>query len=51
MIAGLWRQHLTHDGTYTIDDLLEIHQLMDVKEENDRRISEWQERWRNFGRY
>jgi len=32
--AGLWRQHETWDGTYTVDDLIEINLLLDVIEEN-----------------
>ena len=34
MAAGLWRQHETWDGTYTVDDLIEINLLLDVIEEN-----------------
>ena len=34
VVAGLWRQHETWDGTYNIDDLLEINDLLDVMEEN-----------------
>jgi len=45
--AGLWRHHETFDGTYTIDDLFEINELLDVKLENQLRAAEWQERNRS----
>ena len=32
--AGLWKLHETFDGTYTIDDLLDITEMMDVMMEN-----------------
>ncbi len=43
MIAGLWRQHETWDGTYTLSDLLDAHEMMAVKAENERRFEEWRE--------
>ena len=39
-MAGYWRQHELWDGTYTIDDLLDIHEMIIVKAENERRYSE-----------
>ena len=38
--AGLWRQHELWDGTYTLDDLLDILELIQVRNENERRIKE-----------
>ena len=38
--AGFWRQHELWDGTYTLDDLLDILELIQVSRENERRIKE-----------
>ena len=38
--AGHWRQHELWDGTYTLDDLLDIVDLIRVKRENERRAAE-----------
>jgi hypothetical protein len=38
--AGLWRQHELWDGTYTLDDLLDILEVMQVARENSRRAAE-----------
>ena len=38
--AGHWRQHELWDGTYTLDDLLDIVELIRVKRENERRAAE-----------
>ena len=38
--AGHWRQHELWDGTYTLDDLLDIVELIRVKRENDFRARE-----------
>ena len=35
--AGLWRQHELWDGTYTLDDLLDIVEMLQVRAENQRR--------------
>ena len=35
--AGMWRQHELWDGTYTLDDLLDIVELIRVKHENEYR--------------
>jgi len=32
--AGLWRLHETFDGTYSVDDLFDILEIMDVEIEN-----------------
>ena len=38
--AGLWRQHELWDGTYTLDDLLDILEVMRTARENARRAAE-----------
>lgn len=37
---GVWRQHELWDGTYTLDDLFDIIEVMQVKGENERRALE-----------
>jgi hypothetical protein len=44
--AGLWRQHEMHDGTYTVADLIDAHEFLDVREENQKRKAEWEEAMR-----
>ena len=38
--AGYWRQHELWDGTYTLDDLLDILELIALRSENERRAME-----------
>ena len=38
--AGHWRQHELWDGTYTLDDLLDITEMIRVMRENERRAAE-----------
>ena len=38
--AGMWRQHELWDGTYTLDDLLDITELIRVRNENQARAME-----------
>ena len=38
--AGMWRQHELWDGTYTLDDLLDIVELIRVRRENEARAME-----------
>ena len=38
--AGYWRQHELWDGTYTLDDLLDIVELIRVRNENQVRAAE-----------
>ena len=38
--AGFWRQRELWDGTYTLDDLLDIAELILEKRENERRAAE-----------
>ena len=35
--AGMWRQHELWDGTYTLDDLLDAVEVIQVKRENEAR--------------
>ncbi|MGP1470049.1 MAG: DUF6889 family protein [Schwartzia sp. (in: firmicutes)] len=43
-MAGRWRQHELWDGTYTLDDLLDVHEIMTVEQENRFRAEEAAER-------
>ena len=38
--VGHWRQHELWDGTYTLDDLLDITEMIRVMRENERRAAE-----------
>jgi len=38
VMAGDWKQHETWDGTYTMDDLLDWHEMQAVKQENEQRF-------------
>ncbi len=38
--TGMWKQHELWDGTYTLDDLLDITELIRVKRENEWRAQE-----------
>ena len=40
--AGYWKQHELWDGTYTLDDLLDITELIRVRNENQARAMEAQ---------
>ena len=40
MAAGFWKQHELWDGTYTLDDLLDIAELIRVRRENENRAAE-----------
>ena len=37
VMAGYWRQHEMWNGTYTLDDLMDIVELIQVRNENQRR--------------
>ena len=43
VVGGMWRQHEIWDGTYTLGDLLDAHEIMSVKAENQRRFEKNQE--------
>ena len=36
----MWKQHELWDGTYTLDDLLDITELLRVRSENEHRARE-----------
>lgn len=38
--AGLWQQHELWDGTYVLDDLWDILEMLAVRNENERRSAE-----------
>lgn len=42
----MWRQHEVWDGTYNLDDLLDAHEIIAAKSENERRMRESLERRR-----
>lgn len=49
-MAGYWKQHELWDGTYTLDDLADIHEMMIVKGTNERIIGDYyRERAKNGG--
>ncbi|WP_375293624.1 DUF6889 family protein [Clostridium estertheticum] len=35
VIAGIWQQHELWDGTYNLDDLLDAHEMLAVKRDNE----------------
>ena len=43
VLNGMWRQHEVWDGTYTLSDLLDAHEMMTVRAENERRAREQQD--------
>ena len=42
VMAGHWKQRELSDGTYTLDDLLDILEVMQVEDENRHREHEAQ---------
>lgn len=42
VFSGDWKQHEVWDGTYTFNDLLDWHEINQVKKENQRRYEEFQ---------
>lgn len=36
----MWQQHEVWDGTYTLDDLLDVHEILSIQNENRRRAQE-----------
>ena len=40
--AGIWKQHELRDGTYILDDLLDIVELIRARNENQARAMEAQ---------
>lgn len=39
-MAKMWKQHEVWDGTYTLDDLLDAHEMLAIQHENKRRAYE-----------
>jgi hypothetical protein len=39
-MAGMWQQREVFDGTYTLDDLLDAHEMLAIQHENKRRAYE-----------
>lgn len=48
VVNGMWRQHECWDGTYTLDDLLDAHEMLAVRYENERRAREWYDTMRDI---
>jgi len=46
VIAERWQQHELWDGTYTFGDLLDMHEILLVEQENRRRAEAYAERER-----
>jgi len=40
VLAGMWMQKETFDGTYDFSDLVAVNDVLDWKEENERRYIE-----------
>ncbi|QTE70208.1 hypothetical protein JRC49_10390 [Clostridiales bacterium FE2011] len=40
MAEGYWRQHELWDGTYTLDDLLDITELIRIRRDNQKRAAQ-----------
>ena len=49
VIAGRWQQHELWDGTYTLSDLLDVHEIMAVESENKYRAQLAAEQRREAG--
>jgi Family of unknown function (DUF6889) len=47
--AGLWRQRELGDGTYDVDDLMDVLEFLDTQDENRRRHAAWVESLRKDG--
>jgi len=46
VVAEMWKQHELWDGTYNLDDLLDAHEILDSKFENQIRAREYYEQER-----
>lgn len=42
-MAGSWQQHQVFDGTYSFSDLLDWHEMQMTKNENHRRMKEFED--------
>lgn len=43
VMQGMWQQKEVFDGTYTLDDLLDAHEMIILQAENKRRAQEYAE--------
>jgi hypothetical protein len=41
VLEGLWRQHELWDKTYTVDDLVDVNEALDLKAVNERLYEVW----------
>lgn len=49
-MAGHWRQHELWDGTYTLDDLADMHEIMLVQAENEQIMQDYAKSRQEVGR-
>ena len=49
-MAGHWRQHQLWDGTYTLDDLADMHEIMLVQAENEQIMQDYAKSRQEVGR-
>jgi hypothetical protein len=42
VLAGMWTHREAVDGTFTFADLMDVHELLDVKAANEIRFQAWQ---------
>lgn len=42
--ANLWRQHEASDGTYDVEDLVDVVEFLQTKDRNQALLAEWRER-------
>ena len=50
VMAGHWRQHELWDGTYTLDDLADMHEIMLVQAENEQIMQDYAKSRQEVGR-
>lgn len=43
VVAGMWTHREAVDGTFTFTDLMDAHEVLDVKAANEARFHAWQE--------
>lgn len=46
----MWKQHEVWDGTYTFSDLLDAHEMLAIKNENQHRAEEYEELQRSLNK-
>ena len=50
-MAGHWRQHELWDGTYTLDDLADMHEIMIVQAENEQIMQDYVKQRQEVGKW